>query len=389
MSTTRTVLALSLFACGDDAPAKVDAQPIDAQVRVIDIEVGSGDNGSELWAVREPGGAWRSIPLTDRTFTVYSDSFEFASVCPADGGYAIDVEAKTVATTYVFAFCSPSGSPPPTFPITGTMMQAGQVAIGGRLDTSTTGPWNFEIDAPQGPSSLVAFGADRWLRRPITVTAAASTEPVDTVTDGTASELTVFTLNGTAPPETVTTTTQWFDANGFVLVTKTGRIASRPPAGLRQPNDITVVSADAHDGMFSRGATLFDFFGPIPEVATFTLLPKLDSVTFAGATASWTTLPTGFTRFAFMSGTHTYSIATDASLIDTATSLALELPTDLPAWKPEWNPTAPTGYYFSVSATDALTNGDLSTTISTPIAMPRRALRDLERLRLEQRRPIR
>lgn len=94
---------------------------------------------------------------------------------------------------------------PSTHAITGHMVQAGRVQIGGASDTSETADWDFALDVPNGTYALMAKAADKIvLRRAIAVTGdVALTPAIDAVQQGTALADAAFTVTNAAPAETL------------------------------------------------------------------------------------------------------------------------------------------------------------------------------------------
>ena len=101
--------------------------------------------------------------------------------------------------------CDPAA--PSTHAITGHMVQAGLVQLGGERDSSTTADWDFELAAPSGTYDLMARTDDRFvLRRAISIT---GDHPIATDLDvdgqdGAALADVAFTVTNAAAAETVT-----------------------------------------------------------------------------------------------------------------------------------------------------------------------------------------
>jgi hypothetical protein len=97
-------------------------------------------------------------------------------------------------------------TPPTTHAITGHMMQAGRVQLGGESDASTTADWDFSIDVSNGTYDLMARTDDRIvLRRAIKVTGdVALTPAIDATQEGTALADVAFTVTNAAPAEVLT-----------------------------------------------------------------------------------------------------------------------------------------------------------------------------------------
>lgn len=197
---------------------------------------------------------------------------------------------------YSFADEPSDPSPPRTVAVTGQMAQRGRLYMGGRLAYSTSGPWPFTFDIFPGVHDLVALDtSDRIaIRRDIAIAGATSIPTIDLAQEGAALEPLPFTLRGTVPGETVTSTTALFTAQTYAIIDGDASQLLVPPSSLLATGDRQDMTLSAEIEDMARSVD-----GPLdPAQLDFLLMPPLAKGTFSFSVpdnrtlrADWSMLP--------------------------------------------------------------------------------------------------
>ena len=170
----------------------------------------TADKAPALVAFRDGlDGEWQAATMkTPTTFeAAVNGPYVITVACedPARGHFATRQIARTPDDEHsVTVQCD--STPPTTHAITGHMMQAGRVQLGGGSDTSTAADWDFSIDVRNGTHDLMARTDDRIvLRRAIQVTGDLELTPaIDLAQEGAALTAVAFTVTNAAPAEALT-----------------------------------------------------------------------------------------------------------------------------------------------------------------------------------------
>jgi len=302
------------------------------------INIQSFGGAPEILAVKSGTGAWQALAPTATSFFATSATYQLLAVCQAGMFFETAIAARAVSDGDAFVPCFPFGSstaPPTPVAITGQVAQAGGVWMG---DTATgaTSPWSYTLAVPPGAHDLIAANATKIaIQRDLAITVAATEPTVDVAQTGTAFESHGFVLTGLGTGDVVTHEVNWLTANEFAILTGTGAGVSTIPASLlASMTDLEVIDVYATNGMQKR--TVEEFVSGTVET-TVTLLPPV-TATFAGASALWTSLPTGFDSAALsvFGATNGENISATPAYLGAATSLAIDV-TGVPGYLPAYD----------------------------------------------------
>ncbi len=344
---------------GHGSGATPDAGP--PQPRTINIE--SYASTPTFVAYRAGSGAWMTPTTTAQGYSILAtDDYVFVAVCTSTDGSLDEVElAATVSdgsTNYIGCTSDDAaGSGGATVAITGTMNQVGNVQMADEA-SSATAPWSFSLNVPPNTTQdLVAIGTTSMLmRRNIAVTATA-TQPqptIDLSTDGTALLNQTISVTGTPADDTAQTSVFLYTANSGAQISTGTSMTSvvLVPSALLQTGDEETVDVYASDMTTFQESEVSD-----PTVTQFAMLPRLQGVTFAGTTSSWTTLPQANAIYSdryYSSGTVTKAASVQMSptwlAATTATSVAFD--DSATGWQPAWSFWTSVAYQASFAIED-------------------------------------
>jgi hypothetical protein len=343
MRLQASVLAL-LVACGDgETEPPVDAAPI---LRLpIQFEV-RGET-PHLLAIRDlHDGTWTVLPTnaTKMYATEATLRHQIVMVCGKAGSFRTQVEMRVRSDDAPFLFCFNNENPQPTFPITGQMLQAGQVSMSGS-DESTTAPWTFDLMATAGPHDLVAFGDTMALIRPnLQITAATTIPTIDLAQGGVAYVTTTAFVTNREPDETTQTELVVLLENGLAEITRSG-------SALRELDPVLFGSTGFQFGTIAALTPTTRREASIDGTGTVMvkLLPRLSGITFADLGATWTALPVETAEVGYSVFTATNSVALNASGAYLAGDTALSIELDIPGFDAAWRvPATDRQHRFSV-----------------------------------------
>lgn len=193
------LLSNSLAGCTEPEP---EPEPVTIAI--------ASDNAPALVAFRDGlDGDWQTATMkTPTSFeAVVHGPYVISIACEdlATGNFSTRQVARTPedARDVLLQCAAPAPSP---HAVTGHMVQAGRVQLGGASDTSDTADWDFDLDVPSGTYDLMAKAADRIvLRRAIAITGDLElTQPIDVAQEGTALADAAFTVTNAATTETIT-----------------------------------------------------------------------------------------------------------------------------------------------------------------------------------------
>ena len=335
-------LVALLVACGDDDPTPpADAPP------VLRLPVNFRVRGEvpRLLAIRDVPGEWTVLP-TNATGMYTADAalrHQIAMVCGAPGAFSTTIEMRVRTDSDPFLFCFNGDNPAPTFPITGQMLQPGQVSMSG-MDDSTTAPWLFDLAADAGAHDLVAFGSSLVLVRPnLMITAATTIPTIDLAQGGEAYATTTSIISNRETDEVTQTELTVFVENDVASLTRSGATlyelpASQLGAGIQFGTVAALTPTTRRDTSIAG-----------TSVVNVTLLPRLSGITFGEIGPSWTMLPleTDSVSYLMFTPTNDLSLRASGQYLAGDTSLAIEL--DIPGFDAAWRvPAADRVHRFSI-----------------------------------------
>lgn len=319
-----------------DAPAPddaaIDAPPNPPATLTIDVL----RNGQQPVFVRyrTKGSEWKTpVAVSSGYQLAVQDEFLLVAVCgDASTGFEVGYDARAVTFSQAIDLpCAAPRAAGTTFAVTGTMVQAGTVSLGGATASSTAPNWTFTLDAAQGAGELIAVSGDRVLiRRGLNITAPGAVATVD-MTAGSGFTSQPFDVRGAQPGDTVTATTSLFTHHGLTALPRSpGTTARLVPGSLLQPNEGQFVRVNAEEGPFRRSVE-----AAVAGTA-YTLLSRLDGVQFTADGAVWTRLPMGHVELTFEGGRNTMRFFANARWIllgNTSLVFDTNIPGFLDAWK--------------------------------------------------------
>jgi hypothetical protein len=297
------------------------------------------------------GGAWQT-PTGPLGSPVYYDfavdnDFEVVVVCD-NGGSGSAFDAEQYGFTYagdgpeVQAPCTqPQASPdvPSPTTITGTMVQAGTVAIGGVSDGSATGPWTYSIQMLSGVHDVLAIDTanNAVYDTGLMFGAGSATGPaIDTGSGGAplvSQPLMISNLGSSTLQvlDTVCSTDCELVSDGSAA------IALSMPLSELTDFDAQFFQVVAEDAVGFRETSL-DVFGPALPPTDYPLLPDFVA-TFSDGTASWMALPTvTYTTVNLLvtSSTSDQAVTVTPSWVVATGATSLSFDTSAPGYLPAW-----------------------------------------------------
>jgi hypothetical protein len=289
-------------------------------------------------AVRDGNGPWTSLSPTATTIDVHDDYQLIAACGDATNGFETVIQGATVDDGDHLEFpCFGFGTTPTVVAVTGTMVQAGTVAIG-IAQSSTTASWPFEFDVEAAPHALLAIGDNNKaiVQRDLQITADTTLPTVDT-SSGTATTPIAYTLTSAAAGANLTSRLLASIGPEFMFMDESPSTSVQTvPASLLEAGDFQHVELDAETATSIQFATV----DPANSSATsIDLMPALTGVTFTDGQAAWTTtLPDGdveLDAFDFADVPSFTHIQATAAWLGAQTQLALDT-SDVPGFQAEW-----------------------------------------------------
>jgi hypothetical protein len=313
-----------------------------------------------LVAYRDGAGAWQT-PTGDagRYSLTVTDDYQVVVACNENG----DIQSTQISATVddgsrQYAFCmDESGNNTPPVAVTGSMKQPGTVYLQNVVD-STTPNWNVSLDVTPGTHDLVAVDNQHriLMRRGLDLTTAATLDPIDLTG---APMMTAYSLQiANAGTDSISTFLDLMTSNDDVQWSSQTAEIWGPPASLVGSSDFQYVSAIA----FAGNAYRWDGHELTGTETSFTLPDALTGVTFSGASAGWTTLPTyDKVELDLESGngqnTISQSVQATKRWIDAKHATSLAFDAQPPGYQASWNVNASSfgGNFYAFQQTP---NGD-------------------------------
>jgi len=303
-----------------------------------EISISTTDDVPIFFRYRTGGGRWQAPEVTSGhfVFRVY-DEYEIVAVCGnSTVGYDVGYDAGTFRERLWLMPCRTPTVRSPRVSVTGTMIQAGRVAM---IDfaTSTTGNWDFELQVPVGTHDLMASGNGRaMIRRGVEISAATDIADIDVDADGSALVDIPLVVNGTLEDDVLSTRSYWgtMTLKGVQkLVEEPGTTAHMAPDALLAPSDSRYFAVDAISPPRFRSAVVH--YLPPTSSNRINLLPRLDDVQFGDNSVTWDSLPRAHQgALDLVSGMNSMSFRATYGWLRTRKSLAID--TDIPGFRPEW-----------------------------------------------------
>jgi hypothetical protein len=297
---------LAVLACGGSSPhvpapdAARDAPP-DTPTPTTTVTIDTLGE-PDLIAFRDGDGPWQALPISGGIYTIeVRNPYVVAVVCDDGAGF---VELFQMArspddfprlqTSCVEAARGPS----PVATVTGTMAQAGNVALGFAFAESTTPDWSFELTIGSGLLDLVADDGERAVfRRGLELSGETTVPRIDLAQEGFALVDTDAAITNPLPNETLSGQVTVFTQN-FTFA----RFKSMPIEDVKLIPDGTLVGQErqrlelrARNGKFQRSAFVFR----VEEASntSFAVPDPLTGVTYTTAPerldTAWSSLPAG------------------------------------------------------------------------------------------------
>ena len=351
-------LVFALVGCHHDVPDIVlppDAA-IDASPPPNSVTIQVFDETPVFIAYRDGTGPWQMVDQASGVYTMHiHDSYELVAVCgDSSVGFDTGFEAATFADvhgrTYVPCFSS-SGPDTTTVTVTGTMAQAGWVAIGDGTDQGMASNWHFSVDVAPGTYDLMAIAGNRMtVRRDLAVAGAMSVANVDVASAGSPMTAIPLAVTGTQSDETVRTEVLAITANEFLSLPPetTGTSVHVIPPALAVSTDHQYVEYNATTATSFRN--VLSPYAQEPSLA-FTLLPRLANIQFGALGASWSTIPSGNAELFMYGGSSAIHMTATAAWLGSATQLAID--TNIPGFQPAWVPATIDSKQFDVQTNDS------------------------------------
>jgi hypothetical protein len=331
----------------------------DAGPTMVTIQIPIGE--PDLVAYKADS-AWHRLPPSSTTFQISTTGeYEVVTVCTLDPG-AFDVEhliadvadgdqvvrpTPTLNTHYDRnCFLIHDQNVPPVGEITGSVVQAGALNIGGFAQSSATPNWTYDMRVYQGVSDLVftEFVPDKVvIRRDIAIGALTQEAPIDLATEG------LFPISATVTSN-IPTTGSLVSTDTF-LVTKNGsvvEVAGSGSLGRYKLLPSTVLVGSEHQYVVATGidGAVFEQ-AVVPATGdiklTFPVAPTVSfTTTTTGTLATWHGGPIEYTSVdleitdesSVIHTTESHTIADHRRALDS--SLDPSMPGFDPAWHPTW-----------------------------------------------------
>jgi hypothetical protein len=348
-----------------DGGPLVDAS-IDAMVDAgpPTVELMSFGSTPTFAAYRAGSGAWQLATSSNgSTYKIIADAdYEFVAVCASMDGTLDEVEVDAMASEGANLFScfndDTQGSATPTITVTGTMDQPGIVTLF-EIASGSGSPWTFSLPVPPTTlQDLFAIGSDSMLiRRGVSIGSAATQAiaTIDLSTDGTALATEAIAITGLGSDDAVFSQVALSTQYGFATISNGTSATSLvvPPASLLASTDTQLFAIDAYDATSDR-----EFQTETP-ITMFALLPKLDGITFANGSASWTSLPAPSQRYQFeLAGTgQTASVSISPAWLAATAATSIGFDDVAPGWQPAWSFWTTSAYQasFTTETSDATT----------------------------------
>ncbi|HTR51662.1 MAG TPA: hypothetical protein VMJ10_13195 [Kofleriaceae bacterium] len=297
------VVAVAVAACGNttkqgnnkimltpDAP--IDTAP-DAEAAANQVTVNLFATPT-LFMYRDGQGAWQMPEAAGlgKFHLHVTNDYETVLVCANGAAFQAVLQGSTFAdgaTQYLF--CDAPGAAGATVDVTGTLAEAGTIAIGGATQTTSSAHASFDLAVTTGAHDLVAYDASNiYVSRGQTISAATALGTVDTDASGTAMVALPLVI-GNLGTDKLQTELEWSLTNDYVDLIGSSATLETPPASLVMQDDFQFLDVSANGtGTFRDGST--EFTGSDPG---FTLPDAPTGVSFAATstavTATWGTLP--------------------------------------------------------------------------------------------------
>jgi hypothetical protein len=338
------VVASSLLACTGDGDGDGDVQP-DAPTQLrypISVEV----FGEEplLVAYADADGPWFVIPTSPSNMYSFEATSRHAIVIVCGA-------APAVRTSIVLR--SHSDDPPPLYclpqrgasviPVTGQMMQPGEVHMGG-TDAGTTSPWTFEFQTSAAVHDLFAFGESSVLvQRDIAVTT-TTTLPLIDLANGMPYEQTAILLQNASADESIETVTTVQTDDSYASYRRSGTILSSLPQSM-----LTMLDYQHGEVQASTRTTLRTHrVEPGAPVSTIELMPALQDVQLTTVGASWGMLPASTKSVRLITADEDANLLTveaTGAFLRGDTSLSFDL--DIPGYDDAWRVATTHGTQFT------------------------------------------
>lgn len=387
----------AVAACGDDRKALPDAghgsgsnqhdAAIDSAPLTAVVITNTG-SVPDIYEYRDGNGDWQAVDAPDAnghsTIHVAKD-FAVLALCAGDGSAVSAAEVyATVADNGAFIRCvTPAigtGSAEPTFPVTGTMAQAGSLTLS-RTASGTTSPWAFTVHASSGTYDAAAFDPGETkmlLRRGITVADAplVVTPTFDLVTEGAAINRTTPTVANLASGVTIQTDTLLLTQTSFFDLgagSGSGEILTAPES-LLAAGDFEEAEYIAFTATTEQVAILLgpsSGTGAVVVPSVLTMLPPITGITFSaepGARrASWTAPPSGGDlRFDIFNQTQELTAVATQNWITATAATSLAFDTSAKGFKNIWFIDTTKSFFaeLSESSFDPATNAQYTTAVA-------------------------
>ena len=310
----------------------------------IEVDVGP----ATYLAIKESGGDWRTVDLADGEASVCVDR-EYVMLLVCDVSMASNLSVVQFAGTpgeqIDLGFCS-SGAPR-TLSVGGTMVQPGEILVGGAVDSSFAPNWSFDVRVRPGLHDLIAtelLGTDQPLvaiRRNLMIDEDTIEPPIDLEMEGIPTVEVPVTVGGFIAGESI----------DVVVILETERSQSTissnsnpianvlPPSSLSE-SDHQYVNASSSTDSLSRTVIIdANLLEPIE------LPPALDDVLFeqtsAGLAASWGQLPPIEFELAILASAsraadHQVFVIASKRWLEATGATSLVLDPTAPAFDPQW-----------------------------------------------------
>jgi hypothetical protein len=308
----------------------VDAEP----PNVIRVDV----RGEKLiyFRYRTGGGPW-STPEhvgSEYVFRVYDD-YEVVSVCGDDiVGYHVAFEARVSEYDLFLLLCRAPAMRRERVSVTGTMIQAGRVAMV-ETDIGATDNWQFELQMPRGTWGLVATTNDQvMVRRAVEITGPMQIADVDVNEGGAPLSDLALTVNGLEADEVVSTRSWWGTSQSVqMFLDQPGTTARMVPDSLMSPGEIRMMELDAVAPPQFRSTTIRRWNPPV-STTQVKLLSRMEAA-FTDDGVAWSSLPVGHQAvLQWDSGRNRLHFHATPGWLRKRTSISVDW--ELPDFRPEW-----------------------------------------------------
>jgi hypothetical protein len=303
-----------------------------------------------------------------------ADRYVVAYVCedPATRSVSVYEEGRTLEDGDFASSCD-FATGPQVGRVSGSMQQAGAVALGQTSARSSSDGWSFDLGSPAGTFDLVASSVDRVaIRRAIKVAGdVALSSKLDLALEGTALAPLAFTATNATMTENVVadirlSTSSTFSAGIYRGAAGAARIV---PGSILAANDRQTASIRGIDGGKFRALrrpvnamtnTVFTLPQPIGE--KFALENGRFVVTWGSLLPSLSYLAIDAQNFSDgQTGLQVYhSFDVTPAFVQAASLARLTLDIDLPDFKPEWRIDFTREYYRDIFV-QSFANGEIAT----------------------------